>query len=46
MGLALHDFFLAKSLDALKGGGIVALVTSHFTLDKLCGRPHKSSFVV
>src|SRR5207244_4900960 len=32
--LALHDFFFAKSLDALKPGGIVALVTSHFTLDK------------
>ena len=32
--LALHDFFLAKSLDTLKPGGILALVTSHFTLDK------------
>ncbi|MDQ2622644.1 MAG: DEAD/DEAH box helicase family protein, partial [Actinomycetota bacterium] len=32
--LPLHDFFLAKSLDALKPGGILALVTSHFTLDK------------
>lgn len=32
--LALHDFFLAKSLDALKPGGILALVTSHYTLDK------------
>ena len=31
---ALHDYFLAKSLDALKPGGILALVTSHFTLDK------------
>ena len=27
--LALHDFFLAKSLDALKPGGVLALVTSH-----------------
>ena len=34
MKLPLHDFFLAKSLDALKPGGILALVTSHFTLDK------------
>ncbi|HVX56727.1 MAG TPA: hypothetical protein VHA37_03265, partial [Candidatus Saccharimonadales bacterium] len=33
--LALHDFFFAKSLDALKPGGIMALVTSHFTLDKV-----------
>ncbi|MDR3635869.1 MAG: DEAD/DEAH box helicase family protein [Isosphaeraceae bacterium] len=32
--LALHDFFFAKSLDALKPGGVLALVTSHFTLDK------------
>ena len=32
--LPLHDFFLAKSLDALKPGGVLALVTSHYTLDK------------
>ncbi|QEL14812.1 DEAD/DEAH box helicase family protein [Limnoglobus roseus] len=32
--LALHDFFIAKSLDALKPGGVLAVVTSHFTLDK------------
>ena len=32
--LALHDFFFAKALDALKPGGTLALVTSHFTLDK------------
>jgi N12 class adenine-specific DNA methylase/predicted RNA methylase len=35
--LSLHDYFLAKSLDALKPGGILALVTSHFTLDKQNG---------
>ena len=34
MKLPLHDFFIAKSLDALKPGGILALVTSHYTLDK------------
>ena len=34
MKMPLHDFFIAKSLDALKPGGILALVTSHFTLDK------------
>src|SRR5262249_16377260 len=34
MRLALHDFFLAKSLDALKPGGVLILVTSHYTLDK------------
>jgi len=32
--LSLHDFFLAKSLDALKPAGVLALVTTHFTLDK------------
>ncbi|MBX9580303.1 MAG: DEAD/DEAH box helicase family protein [Gemmataceae bacterium] len=31
---ALHDYFFAKSVDALKPGGVLALVTSHFTLDK------------
>ena len=32
--LSLHDFFFAKSIDALKPGGILALVSTHFTLDK------------
>jgi hypothetical protein len=32
--LSLHDFFFAKSIDALKPGGALAMVTSHFTLDK------------
>ena len=31
---SLHDFFFAKSVDALKPGGVLALVTSRFTLDK------------
>ncbi|MBL8891559.1 MAG: DEAD/DEAH box helicase family protein [Planctomycetaceae bacterium] len=31
---SLHDFFFAKSLDALRDNGILALVTSHFTMDK------------
>src|SRR5581483_10468240 len=29
-----HDFFLAKSVDSLASGGVLALVTSHYTLDK------------
>ena len=33
--LPLHDFFIAKSLDALKPGGVLAVVTSHYTLDKV-----------
>jgi len=32
--LSLHDFFFAKSIDALKPGGVLGLVTTHFTLDK------------
>ena len=32
--LSLHDFFFAKSVDSLNPGGILALVTSHYTLDK------------
>ncbi len=31
---SLHDYFFAKSIDALKPGGVLALVTSHFTMDK------------
>lgn len=33
--LALHEYFFAKSLDALRDGGIMALVTSRYLLDKL-----------
>ncbi len=32
--LSLHDFFLCKSTEALKPGGILAVVTSHYSLDK------------
>ncbi len=31
---SLHDFFFAKSVDALRPGGVLALITSHYTLDK------------
>jgi hypothetical protein len=34
---SLHDFFFAKAIDALCPGGILALVTSRFTLDKQNG---------
>src|SRR5262249_7912940 len=34
MRMPLHDFCFAKSIDALRPGGVLALVTSHFTLDK------------
>ena len=32
--LSLHDFFVAKSVEALKPGGVLSVVTSHYTLDK------------
>ncbi len=32
--LSLHDYFFAKSIDTLKPCGILALLTSHYTLDK------------
>lgn len=31
---SLHDYFFAKSVDALAPGGVLALITSHYTLDK------------
>ena len=31
---SLHDYFFAKSVDSLKSGGVLALVTSHYSLDK------------
>ena len=31
---AIHDYFFAKSLEKLRPGGIMALITSHYTMDK------------
>jgi N12 class adenine-specific DNA methylase len=31
---AIHDYFFAKSLDNVRPGGIVALITSRYTMDK------------
>lgn len=33
--LSIHDYFLVKSLDILKPGGILAAITSSYTLDKM-----------
>jgi N12 class adenine-specific DNA methylase len=35
--LSLHDYFFAKSIDALKPHGVLALVTTHYALDKQNG---------
>ena len=32
--LALHDYFIERSVDALRPGGVAMLLTSRFTLDK------------
>ncbi len=34
LGLSLHDYFIARSVERLKPGGLAAFVTSRFTLDK------------
>jgi N12 class adenine-specific DNA methylase len=31
--LSVHNYFIVKSLDKLKPGGIAALITTHYTLD-------------
>ena len=33
--LSLHNYFLVKSLDKLKPGGIAVCISSHYTLDSL-----------
>lgn len=38
----LHDFFFVKALDETRPGGIVALITSTGTLDKISGKTQKS----
>ena len=34
-GWSIHNYFFARSLDAVKPGGLVVAITSHFTLDAL-----------
>jgi N12 class adenine-specific DNA methylase len=35
LGLKIHDYFAVKSIDKVKPGGVVAIVTSKFTMDKI-----------
>ena len=37
LGLCLHDYFIARSIERLKPGGLAAFVTSRFTMDKSDG---------
>lgn len=34
LGLALHDYFFAKTIDRVRPGGLLAFVTSRHTMDK------------
>ena len=31
---SIHDYFLAKTLDVVRPGGLIALITSRYTMDK------------
>lgn len=33
LGFSIHNYFFAKALDQIRTGGIVAFVTSHYTMD-------------
>ncbi|MCD8181244.1 MAG: SNF2-related protein [Firmicutes bacterium] len=34
LGFPIHDYFIAKAIDQVRPGGIIAVVTSRYTLDK------------
>ena len=34
LGFSIHDYFFAKALDQVRAGGVVAFVTSRYTMDK------------
>ena len=34
LGFSIHDYFFAKALDQIRPGGIIAFVTSRYTMDK------------
>jgi len=42
--LSLHNYFLVKSLDKLRPGGIACCITSHYTLDTLNDRARREMF--
>ena len=44
LGLRLHDYFIAKSIDRLKPGGLAAFVTSYGTMDKADARARQYIF--
>lgn len=34
LGFSIHDYFFAKTLDLVRPGGVIAFVTSRYTMDK------------
>lgn len=34
LGFPIHDYFIAKAIDQVRPGGVIAFVTSRYTLDK------------
>lgn len=40
-GLSIHDYFFSKTLDKVREGGVVAFITSTYTLDQKDGRFRK-----
>ncbi|MBQ2725391.1 MAG: N-6 DNA methylase, partial [Clostridia bacterium] len=34
LGFSIHDYFIAKTLDQVRPGGVIAFVTSRYTMDK------------
>ncbi len=34
LGFSIHDYFFAKTLDQVRPGGVVAFITSRYTMDK------------
>ena len=36
---AVHNYFFAKTLDKLRPGGVLAFITSHYTMDAASNRP-------
>ena len=41
LGFSIHNYFFAKALDQVRPGGVIAFVTSHYTMDSKDDRARK-----
>lgn len=41
---SIHDYFLARSIDTARPGGLVIAITSHWTMDKVTGGEKREYF--